>query len=64
MRPTPSHQIAKSMGKLPEMKHAARFWETNQDVTFDIYLRPSKLYYWFNKWLKQLQVISFIAQIF
>ena len=35
----------------------------NKDVTFDIiyisvYLRPSRLYYWFNKWLKQSQMTS------
>ena len=39
------------------------FWKTNQDVTFDIiyiyiYLKPSRLYCWFNKWLKQSQKSS------
>ena len=35
----------------------------DQDVAFDIiyvyiYLIPSKMYYWFKKWLKQLQMTS------
>ena len=41
--------------------YLTEFWKTDQDVTFDIiyiyiHLRPSRLYSWFNKWLKQSQM--------
>ena len=46
--------------------YMTRFWKTNHDITIDIiyviHLRPSGLYYWINKWLKQSQVTSVTVQ--
>ena len=69
-RSLPAHiQVKGTYHRLAIYRNSSRYSyiceKTEQDVTFDIiymyiyiYLRPSRLCYWFNKWLKQLWITS------